>query len=576
MMPPKNGPIDCVRVVVGSDAESLLADERFVTCWQKRYDACPWATVYQSPGFVCTWYGHYRSVFDPVLVVGGGDEPESILCLARDKESGALHSAGTHHAEYHAWVSFKTDGAFMSDALSALEGRFPRFTLRFKYAPKGMPLGWTTSGGMATRIVVEEVSRPLLRVADADRLDRFIRGKKRMRTKLNRLRRMGALEYRRVRSRAELEPHIDAIATWCDLRHGAIHGACPFSADPRKRDFHLALLDLGLLQAGMYFLDGELIAAHLGGCGRGHGHLGVIVHSPRLGKHSPGAHLIFEIARELAAESFAAFDLTPGGDEYKARFATEHDTVHVIEVRPSATAVAIDAARARAGKWTCALIAKTGMEPRALREKMQGLLRRNWRRAPRVALGALRHWIGSQAEFRVYRLRPSEIPHDCDTRVTRDRYEDLLQFRPRFRYQDYSEFLRSASRRLENGNHCYTAAEDGVLLHFGWLVPRQKRSHFSEVDHEFEYPDNSATLFDFYSDPAARGRGLYQSALKRMLVDAAAIPGTEHIFISVLADNGPSRHVIEKVGFRYYASVSRKIRFGRATHSLTYDESAEK
>jgi RimJ/RimL family protein N-acetyltransferase len=48
-----------------------------------------------------------------------------------------------------------------------------------------------------------------------------------------------------------------------------------------------------------------------------------------------------------------------------------------------------------------------------------------------------------------------------------------------------------------------------------------------------------------------------------MLADAARIPGTRHIWISVLADNGASRHTIEKVGFKYRFSFFEEKRLGR-------------
>jgi RimJ/RimL family protein N-acetyltransferase len=55
---------------------------------------------------------------------------------------------------------------------------------------------------------------------------------------------------------------------------------------------------------------------------------------------------------------------------------------------------------------------------------------------------------------------------------------------------------------------------------------------------------------------------MYASALARMIRDAAAIPGLGEIYISVRADNGPSRRVIEKLGFVYHHSFHERRRFG--------------
>ena len=98
------------------------------------------------------------------------------------------------------------------------------------------------------------------------------------------------------------------------------------------------------------------------------------------------------------------------------------------------------------------------------------------------------------------------------------------------------------------------------LLHYGWLIERQTESVISEVGQTNYLPADAAVLADYYSHPLARGRGLYQKSLSQMLHDAAAIQGTRRIYIGVMADNGPSRHVIEKLGFVYQYSFFRQRR----------------
>ena len=84
----------------------------------------------------------------------------------------------------------------------------------------------------------------------------------------------------------------------------------------------------------------------------------------------------------------------------------------------------------------------------------------------------------------------------------------------------------------------------------------------------FEFPEHSAVLYDFYTDPDERGRGLYQRTIQRIIQDALQrIEGLRYVYISVLADNRPSRHVIEKLGFDYQCSLFLNRRFGRVTLS---------
>jgi RimJ/RimL family protein N-acetyltransferase len=145
--------------------------------------------------------------------------------------------------------------------------------------------------------------------------------------------------------------------------------------------------------------------------------------------------------------------------------------------------------------------------------------------------------------------------------MRRDCLADLLSYEPAEAWQPAKdEFLRQAAEGLESGAHIYTYAKDGRLLHYGWLIERQTESVLTEVGQTHYLPPSAAVLADFYTHPLARGRGLYQQSLSQMLHDAADIPGTRRIYIGVMADNGPSRHVIEKLGFVYQYSFFKRRR----------------
>ena len=73
--------------------------------------------------------------------------------------------------------------------------------------------------------------------------------------------------------------------------------------------------------------------------------------------------------------------------------------------------------------------------------------------------------------------------------MARDRFEDLACYAPAERWQPTTDaFLQSATERLENGEHCYTHVEDGVLAHYGWLVDRQERTFMAEVHQAWTLP----------------------------------------------------------------------------------------
>ena len=150
---------------------------------------------------------------------------------------------------------------------------------------------------------------------------------------------------------------------------------------------------------------------------------------------------------------------------------------------------------------------------------------------------------------------------DCECIAT-DNLQHLDLYQPAETWQSKESFVRTALQRMESGEHIYTVVEGGKLLHYGWLVESQERAFFDEVDQFFAYPEPGAVLYDFYTHPSARGRGLYQQSIDTMLAEARNMFGAECVYISCLADNAPSRHVIEKKGFSHVASLYLRRIFG--------------
>ena len=97
------------------------------------------------------------------------------------------------------------------------------------------------------------------------------------------------------------------------------------------------------------------------------------------------------------------------------------------------------------------------------------------------------------------------------------------------------------------------------------MIERPESSFLSEVNQPWTPPEHAAVLYGFYTHPRFRGRGLYTSSLARMIRDAGTIPGVGEIYISVLADNAPSRRVIEKLGFVYERSFYERHRLTRVS-----------
>lgn len=122
------------------------------------------------------------------------------------------------------------------------------------------------------------------------------------------------------------------------------------------------------------------------------------------------------------------------------------------------------------------------------------------------------------------------------------------------------EYWRESCKRLKRGDHLYTLMLDGRLAYYGWLADRESRREEPLFGQVFLPPSDASIIFDCYTHPAARGRGLYYQALCQMLHDARELSHAEQVCIGTLAENQASRRVIEKIAFQYIGSMVNKRR----------------
>lgn len=143
----------------------------------------------------------------------------------------------------------------------------------------------------------------------------------------------------------------------------------------------------------------------------------------------------------------------------------------------------------------------------------------------------------------------------------RNCFEDLRYYEVCDRWQlPLEEYRLESYKRLRRGNHLYTLVFDGQLAFYGWLADREPRRDEPLFGQVFFPPTDASVIYDCYTHPAARGRGLYFQALCQMLHDAREESQAEQVCIGTLADNNGSRRVIEKLPFRYIGSMIKKRR----------------
>jgi RimJ/RimL family protein N-acetyltransferase len=178
-------------------------------------------------------------------------------------------------------------------------------------------------------------------------------------------------------------------------------------------------------------------------------------------------------------------------------------------------------------------------------------------------LRAVRRRLWHRRELRILRCFASQIDAlPRPTRLRRDHLDDLNAYRPTDADQMPRErYLEVARVRRGQGHHLYTFVEADRLAHYGWLIDGQERGEDEELGQVFFPPPRSSALYDYYTHPTVRGRGLYYDALCQVLHDARDLAGAEQAFIYIYSDNPGSLRVAEKAGFKHVGSLVLTRRF---------------
>ena len=181
---------------------------------------------------------------------------------------------------------------------------------------------------------------------------------------------------------------------------------------------------------------------------------------------------------------------------------------------------------------------------------------------PSRLLNAGRSRLWYCRELRIYRYPLEEAPHlPLPTLFRRNCLDDLRYYERSAKEQQTPDvYRRMAVERRAQGFHLYTFVAGGRLLHYAWLIERQTRGEDGWVNQAYFPPPETAVLFDHFTHPLARGRGLYYQALCRLLHDARDVTRARQAYVTVFGSNSPSRHVIEKVGFQHEGSLFKERR----------------
>ncbi|WP_276499744.1 GNAT family N-acetyltransferase [Pontibacter litorisediminis] len=514
-----NSTIDATVVaelVTGERVFKLLLELEFQTAWDTLYSNCPWSTVFQSREFVSSWYTTYKSEYLPILVMSSeGGKLIGLLTMALPLKSfgssalasakGRIIGAGQYEAEYQCWLAeVEDDGSFVKAAIKKLRTEFPNCDIHFRFLPPNTPLEWATRDPKwRSQLVLQPYKRPLmdLHAPDVSKLFR----KPEYRNKLNRLKRLGDLDFEIVTNLNRFAAILPELTVQYDFRQGAMFNKNQFRENPLKAELLLVMFDQGLLHVSVLKSNGEIVASIVAVQGKGWVHLGGInVHSPlHADYYSPGFVHFIMLGQYLLSEGVDVFDLTPGGDSYKERMATGHDEVYELVIPCSI----VHKVKKLIKKQLHNRLLTAGLRPMSVElaiKKMVYLSKRRIKAASKpdfIYAQLLRIrlvFTGTDQKLLEVPYKPEEYsPQSLEVKI--NSLSDLLGYAPCRLDPTRWEFLSEAMRRLEGGESCYTWSDGGSLLGCAWLAgPRTSVPG--------EVPEGAAMLQGLYLHAAGVGR----------------------------------------------------------------------
>ena len=523
-------------MIVGEAVFELLEDKSFLAQWDALYQSCCWATPYQSKEYVRTWYRLYSDKYLPIVVKAQGtDTLEGLLTLALPvkKAKGKkqfIVAAGHHDSDYQAWLTPEADGgAFMKGVISKLWKQFPRHELMLKYLPSQIPLDWINSDRFwQHHCALQPFTVPLI---DVKTTELSKRDKKRI-GRINKLAR-----FERVTDLKTFCSLLNTqLAQLFDFRQGAMFNKNPFRNDPANKQLLLSMFAAGLLHVTVLKAGEEVIASVAATIRKNRAFLGGInCHSPLYSAYSPGyAHFLL-LGQQLAREGFDSFDLTPGYDFYKERMATRHEQVHQLVV----TQNRFYFVKRQVRRWFHGRMVRVGIRPLSMElEIRKGFyLLRQRGLAASLSGWVKNHWPKNKPRVLV---APSVFSPFENVFVKKDSLGDLLEYDQQGGKLTRWEFLETALRRFERGEHCYTWTEGNRLLACIWdrgAAPLAK-------DQDGIPTAPGVFLGNLYCHAAGRAR------LDSFLKSAVAQAGSDLKEVHALATNAFMRRAFEVAGFR--------------------------
>mgnify|MGYP003643437727 CR=1 FL=1 len=532
-----------VSVIRGDDALKYASDEAFLNQWESLAAKTVHKSVFQEAGFVSLWFRHYQQYFEPILVIGLLDTGElaGLIPLAVEKNSAILTQAGAQLAEYSGWLCLpKHSDSFLSKAFTAIKSDLSFSQWKWTYIAPGTDTSWIQSNkprrlGIYTRL--ESMNSPILDLHDEEKLKKILKNKS-VKSKINRLKRVGELKIERITDQSRALELMDQVTDLVNFRHESAHNDAAFEDDHLQRSFYEArssnLKDnhFSVLWAGE-----KLLAFHYGYIDEDSIYIGLTAFDPTESKHSPGVIFLIYLANLLKEEGIRYIDLTPGGDEYKERFSNAHNELYLPTIHTSMLEYSQQSI-----KKNCISIAKNTLR-RCKIDKDQLKKRFN----KEISENAY-----SKNDFDLYSIKSDHYninDSQQSNNINIQSYRDLLDYEETDTGIRRQKVLSDATFRFSREDTLFTLHDNSRLSAYAWLG--KTGAKYTRLGFDFSNEKNSVVIDCMNPGMQLANINDMKKLLNHMLPHAFSGNAQEaFMFIPKSETDQDTIKVLNEIGFR--------------------------
>lgn len=151
-------------------------------------------------------------------------------------------------------------------------------------------------------------------------------------------------------------------------------------------------------------------------------------------------------------------------------------------------------------------------------------------------------------------LFPPETPGLTVERIRSASDELFYKLQQRYPRQSFEKRIAKPNR------DCYIAVYEGNLVGYAWII--YKVFDVGELNYAYPLKEDEFFIYDCFVSTEYRGRGIYPSVLRSILLEYSREGGYRRACIGVSRGNEGSRRGVLKAGFKEYNRIQYLRWFG--------------